>query len=232
MTYHTPTAWWTLNETSGTRTDNVGSIALTPGVDHYTTDGIKGNAWRASASDCYLAGTLPTNKFPSVGWAVSCWFRVENLTDTLFMFRVAGAGAALYANYYGSTNQLELGYTDGGGLSRNTYLGCSPQVNTWHHLVYGRDGSGTGVGWAWIASSDDGGNHVYQEFTTGSDPKQGSGYTVTLGLGGAGSGRRVDLDEVGFWKDPTFGTLSKRKAFCQHLYNNGTGTFWNGSAWS
>jgi hypothetical protein len=202
-------AYWSMEETSGTRTDSAGTNDLTDNGGVAATPGIVGNAAAlGSTSGQYLS--LPDNPDLSVGdidFTVVSWVYMNELPPptgfTTQAFVLKGDYGVTFDNEYllrynGGNDRFEFFVTDGSSAvvtARSNTFGAA-SANTWYMVAGWHDSSADTVG------------IQINEFATGSDItgySSGSHDTTTefsIGGGATVSGEftKGAIDEVGFWK--------------------------------
>ena len=205
--------YWTLDETSGTRVDSVGSIDLTDVNTVVSDTGIKGNlAARFNGSNEYLSNNTFTT--PTGDFSISVWFKLDNTsgnqvivsqwlnTDQAFFIRTVSN--EVQARFISSSSTIEFNADNFGIIEAEVY----------YHVVAMYEVS---TGQATLIVND---STPDTAIGTPGETLNSSAYDLLLGAfnnGGITEYYDGNIDELGFWNrllTPTEITA---------LYNNGEG---------
>jgi hypothetical protein len=201
-------AYWSMEETSGTRTDSAGSNDLTDNGGVGSTTGIFGNAAEfGTTSGQYLS--IPDNPDLSVGdidFTFTSWVYMNELpppagfaTQTFALKGDLGVSLSneYILRYNGSNERFEFFVTDGAGLGTIRAHTFGPaSEKTWYMLA------------GWHDSTSDIIGIQVNEAATGTDitgwsfGAQDTAEEFSLGGGATVSGEftKGAIDKVGFWK--------------------------------
>ena len=187
-------SFWGLNETSGTRADNIGSNNLS--VVGSAVTGVGGKVGNSAlfqdASTGYLSVANNSSFNTSGGdFSISLWVYLNNRTGTqVFASKYSSGG---YAIYYESISSAFMFSTyAGGGLTTGSALG-NPNTGTWYHIVGVHDS---------VANTNTMRiNDQYENTITSVTDQPDTAGPFTIGAFGSGglytaNGR---VDAVGFW---------------------------------
>lgn len=146
------TAYWKLDEASGTRNDSHGSFHLTAtnspsGIAGKINNGCDFDPGSSQTLDVSNAGLV----IPNDDWAISSWFKLNSKTDNWCMFSNAQAASNGDAGLF---YDMDGSITGGGGdtivvvaLGIFYDTGLTPSSGTWYHSVIQHVGSNIEV---WI----------------------------------------------------------------------------------
>jgi hypothetical protein len=185
------TAYWKMDETSGTRLDSVGSNHLTDNNSVSSAAGKIGTASsHTAASSQYLTVGGSLTASGSARTVSLCVYPTDVSTQRAF------ASFAAAATPLSGTPVFILGYRQGGGsgpffaYSGGNYRNGTTvaALNTWYHVAYTYDPSSSNVG-LWI-------NGTREVNVTAADSNSGTTLYIGAGFNAYHDGR---VDEVGLW---------------------------------
>jgi len=208
--------FWTLNETSGTRTDSMGASTLSEtGGTVSSTTGKIGNAATFSGSNYLSATDSSTLSTGDIDFTVAGWVYLESKTGNKAIISKwdSSTNNKEYALSYISTSDRFTFFASGDGTSNLSIAANafgSPQLNTWYYVVAWHDTVNNTLN----IQVNDGTVSTRSSYTAGvfdgAAPFALGSYDNSVFL----SGR---IDAVGFWKRAL--TSGERTA----LYNSGNG---------
>jgi hypothetical protein len=203
------TAYWNMNEESGTREDSVGDNDAVPvgSFDNLGVKSVSGKNGKAvdsgmeSGTSRHLVVAKNRVFSDSGELAISLWFSEHNTPRRI----------KLFGDHLGlATNKIDFN----GGIY------TTPEVNDligseWKHLVL-------------VTSKNR--HYLYLNGEEVGEGKFGGGNGVLganldIVLGGMGN-ERINLDEVGFWSGSQFSSQEEIDDFASALYNGGNGKFY------
>jgi hypothetical protein len=215
--------YWDLNETSGSRTDEVSSLVLSDNnTVTYQTGKISNGATFTSANSEYL---MNDNGYSDSGGDISLsfWIYLTASTandDGIYTIKSAASNAnsitAVMANIAG-TNILFAFWNSAGNDYSRVYI-TAPSTGSWHHVVVVMDVSQAASGFTIYVDGSAVSDTHYN--TNSSTHGAITGGDVTLGAQGNGqAGTFFDggLDEFGIWNR----LLTSDEV--SQLYNSGNG---------
>jgi len=209
------TAYWNLDETSGTRYDSVGSNDLTDNNTVTSRTGKNNNAadFDDANSECLNIASVGVDLQPTSSVAISLWVYPDDVVGDKILFYCQSngpliklEGSDLFSSLLQST--LEVKAVAGTGVMTS---------GAWQHLAICVD------------------NGVFRLYRNGASVGTPETYNNTLATGVSayvssnGSAKYHDggIDEVGFWKDIEFADTAAMDAFASALYNSGSGRFYS-----
>lgn len=133
-------AWWTLNETSGTRNDSHSSNHLT---DHNSTSyaaGKKGNAadFESSSSQYLSIADNASLSMADIDFTVACWVNMESTpANTLILGKAGASDAEFILEYAGLADRFKWTVCGATGFASCTSITTAspPSTGTWYFLV-------------------------------------------------------------------------------------------------
>lgn len=215
-----PTAYWTCDETTGTRTDSVSGLTLTEafGGPIGSAAGIinLGIAMPGlAAQELRNPANTATLAYQGLGITVACWFKVNAMgTNEIDILELdfQTPNAATYCQYFPGTNSFEVWWDQTGGLgdSKASQTGFPVAVGGWHFLAWWFDPSDKKVRYQIDNGTVVVGNAIATAIiTTGT-----TGRFFVLNL----HDTDIQFDEIGVWLG---GILTANQLTA--LYNNGNG---------
>lgn len=220
----TPTAFWTMNQATGTtRSDSIGTMHFTD--DSEDTPAVSGKLSNAASLDAstqsfYKTYTTDMN-IGANGFTVTCWFQVPNINSSTTSYLInrsenSGSGDADFSLLLSDDDVLFYIFYDNSGPD-NILCTSSATVsaNTWHFVVATWD-----RGNSLLKISVDGG--AFTSVACGVTP-MGSISGLYCGIAESGGpatrgNRSFYIDAVGFWKNTVFTADN-----VTYEYNGGTG---------
>jgi hypothetical protein len=147
-------AWWSLDESSGTRTDSHNSIALTDNNTVASASGQISNGAdfeRADLDYLRIASPIPSNlQFADEDFTIAGWVKIESVHTTPYYFPMisynngSGGTAANVAyqivQYHNGSNYVCY-FNVSDGSTRNLVESdtLSPPTATWYHIIAEHD---------------------------------------------------------------------------------------------
>jgi hypothetical protein len=212
-------AYWNMNETSGTRVDSVTGYDLTDVGSCGYASGKYGNCVEiASAGSQYLLYTGDLGI--STGFAFSFWFYMDGFTDITPLFWLdGGARSSLWTSGDPFGSSVDFGVTQSDSTVLTASVPTPISVEEWCHITC-------------VAENVHGYVRVYFNGSLGDTKTYDKTLaTITRLLIGPSSYDRLYVDETACWNGIQFSSTSACDSFASTLYNDGSGLFWNGSAW-
>jgi len=208
-------AWWTLNETSGTREDSVGNNDLTDNNTVLYGAGKKGNAadFELATSEYLSIADNADLSTGDIDYSMCCWFKPESVGISQFlMSKWVGAYNTLeYVLYVNTSNQAAFSITDGVDTAATaTETTNTLSAGTWYLLVGWHDATANTVNIQVnnntpVSAADVAGFNSGSAFCLGAQSDGLASYADGL------------MDEAGFWKKVLSAAERTR------LYNGGEG---------
>lgn len=210
-------AYWTMNEASGTRYDSEGGYDLTENNGIANASGKVGNAANIANSNEYFSRAHASalsrvSTINSGSITIAGWIYLHSTGSAKTIAAKADSGSANYSFSVGTDAKLSFSVTNNSGSTTTVSHGTALSTGTWYHVAATRDG-GSGT----INISLNGGTFASASATsTGGDGTSGQPFYV----GGFAGSQYLDgrIDELGVWQ------RALSLAEIQDLYNSGSGT--------
>jgi len=145
-------AWWSLDETSGTRADSHGSNDLTDNNTVLYDTGKQGNAadFEDSVGEYLSIADNADLSFGDEDFTIGCWIKIESL-DSTFQYIISKYDPpndkreyALYLR--GTTDKLEFSISGNGTAVTGAEWGSAISTGTWYFVVAWHDSVNNQVG--------------------------------------------------------------------------------------
>lgn len=208
-------AYWTLEESSGSRIGSIEGLSLTDNNTVTQQDGKRGKcAEFVLANTEYLSiATNATVQLNTGSWTISCWAYLADATTTSFGGPLGKGSSTLreYEIYYGhTTDQWHAVVGDGGTGSADATSTVTVTSGTWFHILAYHDKPNKRVSIR---------VNLESEKTASSAAFTAADGTSEFRIGRSGQGALMTgrVDEVGIWKRLL---TSEEHSW---LYNNGAG---------
>lgn len=209
-------AYWRLEEASGTRTDEQGTVNLTDNNTVTQATGLQGNAADFdSANSEYLSATDPSQmEFIDEDWCMNFWVKFDTFTsnrDLVTKYSTSGANREYMLRYNNSTSRFQFFVSNNGtsttSVSADTF--GVPSTGTWYMIYAYHDSVNNEIG---ISVN----NGIIDTAAHSTGMNQGTA-DFMLGYRASGAYHNGQLDEVGLW----FKVFSA--ANLTWMYNSGSG---------
>ena len=201
-------AFYKLEETSGTRVDEVSAQNLTDNNTVTNEAAKQGNgAVFVIANTEYLSGGPAASSLGST-WTVAGWFKISNVATLQCLWSFA---QNIFINISATNLRLQI---DDNGANRIDSSATTRSNGTFYHIAVTSSGTAAGNTKIWInGTQDDSGTAINVAIDDGN-----------FGIGSQNSAERFfggTADEVGLWSK----VLTQSQI--QELYNSGSGIPWD-----